>query len=100
MQFLQGFARKQKQAVPNYYHVAEGDIFLPGAGNAVFLPTTGLPPLQLIGHGIYAGPSPSPIQPQLVYANQTAPVSGIGGVVAGQLINQPLQVPDTTNGSE
>jgi hypothetical protein len=81
-------------------------IFYPvGAGNAVYEPAPPIVPAMLpiviiSGHGILAGCAPSPTQPPQVYANKTAFIAGIGGVLAGQIFGQPLQVPETTNGSQ
>lgn len=109
MQFLQRGNAARSQVVPGFYHLHPGYVFLPGAGNAVFEPTFQLPIIQLIGSGIYAGPAPGLVhqrpllmvtQNPQVAIGQAVPVAGIGGVIAGQWINQPLNVPDTTNGSQ
>lgn len=109
LDFLKPINRPRTATVPGLYHTHAGDIFLPGAGNAVFEPLFQLPSIQLIGSAIYAGPVNQPgvtrryfqtIQPPQVFINKTAPIAGVGGVIAGQLIHQPLSVPDTSNGSE
>lgn len=85
------------------YHSAP---FYPvGAGDAVYEPALPvipamLPIVQLVGNGILHGNAPNPYQGSQVYANQTGFVAGIGGVLAGQIFNQPLNVPETTNGSQ
>jgi hypothetical protein len=101
MQYTHPATRPRSQIVPGLYHYHSGDVFLPGAGNAAFEPAFQLPVIQLIGYGIYAGPAPSPIQraPQ-IYVSHAATVAGLGGVIAGQFVTQPLNVPDTSNGSQ
>lgn len=91
--------RPRAAAVPGLYHVHHGDVFLPGAGNVVFEPKFALPPIQLIGAGIYAGALRVTQGPQIrtTYATTTA---GLGGLVAGQIITQPLNTPEVGNGSE
>lgn len=81
-------------------------VFYPvGAGNAVYEPAypivpAMLPVVNISGNGILAGRAPNPNQPPQVYANQASFVAGIGGVLAGQIFGQPLQIPETTNGSQ
>lgn len=81
-------------------------IFYPvGAGNAVYEPAYPIVPAMLpivviSGRGILAGAPPNPNQPPQLYASKTAMVAGMGGVMAGQIYGQPLQIPDTTNGSQ
>ncbi len=81
-------------------------VFYPvGAEDAVYRPAypvvpAMLPMVQLIGAGVYAGNAPSPIFGPQVYALQTAYVAGVGGPLAGQTIHQPMNVPETTNGSQ
>jgi hypothetical protein len=91
--------RTRFTTVPGLYHVHQGDVFLPGAGDKVFQPAFALPVIFYVGHGIPAG-SLSPIQRPQSFVTQVARVAGIGGVMAGQWINQPLNIPDTTNGSQ
>jgi hypothetical protein len=83
----------------------QGDIWTGGAESAAYHPAypviaAMLPPVNLIGNAIYAGPAPSTRQGAQVYVNQASKVAGIGGVVNGQMINQPLNIPETTNGSQ
>jgi hypothetical protein len=88
---------------PYQFHRA---VFYPvGAGDAVYEPAPPifpamLPIVNISGNGILAGAAPNPNQLPQVYANKTALVSGIGGVMAGQIFGQPLAVPETTNGSQ
>lgn len=102
MFFSHPATRQRSAVVPGLYHVHHGDVFLPGAGNIVFEPLFSLPLIQLIGAATYAGPAPDPLQrtPQ-IFVSQSATVAGIGGMVAGQFMTQPLNVPfDTTNGTQ
>lgn len=91
--------RQRFTTVPGLYQTHHGDVFLPGAGNVVFEPAFALPVIYYVGHGIPAG-SLSPIQHPQVYVTQVAKVAGIGGVQAGQMYTQPLNVPDVGNGGE
>lgn len=88
------------KVVPGLYHFGFGDVFFPGAGNAVFEPAFTLPPIQLIGAAIYAGAAPNPLQraPQ-IFVSQAATVAGLGGVQAGQFVFAPLNVPDDGDGN-
>lgn len=91
-------------SAPYQFHRA---VFYPvGAGDAVYEPAPPvfpamLPIVNISGNGILAGHAPNPHQalPQ-VYANKASFLSGIGGVLAGQIFGQPLMVPETTNGSQ
>lgn len=76
-----------------------------GAEDAVYEPAPPVvarmtPAVNFSGAGVLYGHAPNPIQGPQVYANQTTYISGIGGPLAGQLITQPLNVPETTNGSQ
>jgi hypothetical protein len=91
--------RQRFTTVPGLYQTHHGDVFLPGAGNVVFEPAFGLPPIYYAAYGIPAG-SLRPIQPPQVYVTQVARVAGIGGVQAGQWVHMGLNTPETTNGSQ
>jgi hypothetical protein len=93
-------SRQRGYVVPGFYHTHHGDVFLPGAGNVVFEPAFQLPFIQLIGAAIYAGPAPRSIGRPQVFSVQAVPLAGIGGQVAGQFVTQPLNVPETSNGSQ
>jgi hypothetical protein len=103
---LFSFANLRKRFNPTPtadYH--RGDVFLPGAENAVYEPAypivpAMLPALSITGTGVFCGRAPNPQQLPQVWANQTAFISGVGGPLSGGLYNQPLQVPETTNGSQ
>jgi hypothetical protein len=93
-------SRTRFTTVPGLYRTHHGDVFLPGAGNVVFEPAFALPVIYYVGHGVPPAATLSPIQRPQVFVSQVAKVAGIGGVMAGQWINQPLNVPETTNGSQ
>ena len=99
--FTHPSSRAQGATVPGFYHYHYGDVFLPGSQNVVFQPAFTLPMIQLIGAAIYAGPAPNPRQrsPQ-IFVTQAAPIAGLGGMISGQFVTQPLNIPDTTNGSQ
>ncbi len=101
MFFSHPASRQRSPVVPGLYNYHSGDVFLPGAGNAAFEPAFALPVIQLIGYGIYAGKAPNPLQraPQ-IFVSHAARVAGLGGVISGQFVTQPLNVPDTSNGSQ
>jgi hypothetical protein len=86
--------------VQGLYHYHSGEVFLPGAGNAAFEPRFAYPVVNVFGRGIIAGNPPSTRQSAQVYVTQATRVSGIGGVLVGQMIHQPLNVPDTTLGEQ
>lgn len=92
--------RERVTTAPGLYHVHHGDVFLPGAGNIVFEPRFALPIIYAIGHGIPPRYVLRFTQNPQIMVSQAATVAGIGGLTAGQFINQPLNVPTTTNGSE
>jgi hypothetical protein len=76
-----------------------------GAENQVYEPAPPvfaamLPVVFYAANGIPAGHAPIPTQLQQVYANQAAQISGVGGPLAGTIIGAPLNIPETTNGSQ
>jgi hypothetical protein len=76
-----------------------------GAMNASYEPAPPvvpamLPVVNFSGNGAYYAHAPNPIFGPQLYSNQTGYVSGIGGVLSGQFLSQPLNVPETTNGSQ
>lgn len=99
--FTHAAVRPRRDTVPGLYYMHHGDVFLPGAGNIVFEPKFALPVIQLIGAAIYAGHTPFATQraPQVI-AMQAAPVAGLGGLISGQFLTQPLNVSETTNGTQ
>lgn len=92
--------RPRVKTVPGLYTLHQGDVFLPGAGSAVFEPAFGLPAIQLIGNAIYAARSLNPLQPPQVRTTLTTTTAGLGGLVAGQLIGAPLFTPEGGNGNQ
>jgi hypothetical protein len=85
------------------YHPA---VFYPvGSENQVYEPAAPvfpamLPPVNLIGNAILSNHTPNPLQLPQLYANQTAFVAGVAGPLAGQMVTGPLNIPETTNGSQ
>jgi len=80
-----------------------GDVFLPGAGNWVYEPTTERVPLQTIwGNGflVHWACYFKPLQPPQVYASQTVVQNGLGGLMAGQYVGQPLLYDSGVNALE
>lgn len=93
---------KHPETPTSQYH--QGDIWSNGALSKVYEPAPPvfaamLPVVNIIGHGIYAGQLYVWQGPQ-VRVSQAAFVAGIGGVVGGTVIQQPLNVPETTNGTQ
>jgi hypothetical protein len=94
--------RVAAHATAQYYRAP----FYPvGAGDAVYEPAYPAvarmtPAVNFSGAGVLYAHTPSPYQGPQVYTNQTSYIAGIGGPLAGQFINQPLNVPETTNGSQ
>ena len=102
--WLPRFLRPRVESTPVTQHY-RSPFYPVGAEDAVYEPRYPALPrmtslVNLSGAGILYAHTPSPIQGPQLYAAQTAYVSGIGGPLAGQFINQPLNVPDTTNGSQ
>jgi hypothetical protein len=62
----------------------------PGAMNYAFVPNMTLPALGLGGSASLCVSSYSVLQHPQVVSNITVPTNGYGGLVAGQLIGQPL----------
>jgi hypothetical protein len=103
--WLPSILRPRVQTSPvAQYHRAP---FYPvGAEDAVYEPAAPVVPamtagmVNISGNGVLYAHTPTPIWGPQVYANQTAYVAGVGGPLAGQFIGQPLNVPETTNGSQ
>lgn len=82
------------------YNLAEGDVFLPGTGNFYIDPTHETPLFTVWGHAFLRRPnSIMAFQPPQMFSHQMSSLYGIGGVVAGQIINQPLSVNQETGAS-
>lgn len=76
-----------------FYQFHEGDLFTPGAMLYAFQPTTELTPLNTTwGRAFLRTPNTFSVyqHPQLA-TEATVKINGIGGLVAGQLIHQPLE---------
>ena len=74
------------------YTLHEGDLFLPGTGNWALDPSYDGPLMTVWGHGFLRSPNwPLAIAqaPQVVTYPASA-LYGVGGQIAGQLVNQPL----------
>jgi len=77
------------------YHFHIGDLFTPGTGNYVLDPKYETPLNTIWGFGFLRVPNTfRPVEEAPLVAGIAVPVSGIGGVVAGQIITQPLSVPE------
>lgn len=73
------------------YNFFEGDLFTPGTGNFVMDPSHETPLFTDWGRAFLRRPnSIMALQPAQVFMNQMSPLFGVGGVVPGQLITQPL----------
>jgi hypothetical protein len=72
------------------YH--EGDVFFPGAQNYVYEPTLERTAIQgMWGRAFLRTPNTfNPFQHPQVYSHPNVKTNGIGGLVAGQLVGQPL----------
>lgn len=85
------------------YHM--GEVFLPGAQAAVYEPAPPVIPamtpiVNFSGAGILCGAAPSTRQGPQVYAFAANTLAGVGGLQAGTIGQQPLNVPETTNGTQ
>lgn len=73
------------------YQFHETALFTPGTGNWAFNPSNDSPVNTAWGHAFLRLPNGfNPIQSPQVYTAAASTMNGIGGQVAGQLINQPL----------
>lgn len=73
------------------YHFYQTDLFTPGTGNWAMDPSHETPVATDWGHGFLRRPNTFMcVGPSQVFAHQAAPMIGVGGVVPGQLWNQPL----------
>lgn len=77
------------------YHL--GIRFDPGAMAEAFEPLFGLPLVSFRGSGRVAG-ALRPLQPPQVWFTQQQGIQGLGGLVAGQVILQPLINPSDFEG--
>lgn len=83
--------------VSNYH---EGALFSPGTGNFVF--ESGFEnPLQTVwGRGFIRNPNTFKVtQPPQLYSNPQLQQNGLGGLMAGQIIGQPLLLTNENGGT-
>lgn len=86
---------KQSGGLPSYRRGPQYD--MSGAANFVFEQESTLPAFALKGPSGLSVKAMEvlhafrPLQQPQVYISKTAPVAGLGGLQAGQLISQPLQ---------
>jgi hypothetical protein len=83
------------------YLFHEGDLFTPGTGNYVYDPTFELPMKTLWGGSTNQAFLRTPnvwkvLQPPQVFSQPTVKTSGIGGLVAGTVVMQPLESEEGT----
>lgn len=78
------------------YHMHEGDIFEPGTGNWVLDPYQEVPVNTLWGHAFLIRPNTWPAYASGVQAYNQSNVQpqGLGGIIAGQYVSQPLSPPE------
>lgn len=89
-----GSARDREGGPYNFF---EGDLFTPGTGNWVMDPSHETPLFTDWGRAFLRRPnSIMAFQEPQVFANQMAPLFGIGGQIPGQLITQPLSMNQET----
>lgn len=69
----------------------------PGSMSLAFLARFFDPIFHAKGNGVHVNNPlrPMPLQSPQVYVTKTAPVSGVGGLVAGQIVGQPLIDPNS-----
>ena len=78
------------------YHYHEGDLFTPGTENYVFDYPFEFPLQTIWGIAFLRRPNVfNPLQPNQVYSNPNVVINGIGGLIAGQLVTQPIETDGT-----
>lgn len=81
------------------YHMHEGDLFTPGTGNWVLDPSQETALQTVWGHAFLRVPNVfNPIHPQIVFSDPTVVTNGLAGLIAGQMVMQPLIVPAPEQG--
>jgi hypothetical protein len=70
---------------PTYYPT-------PGTGNYAFAPNMTLPALGIVGPGRATMAQMGIMQPVQAMSYPAIPTSGLGGLMAGQFVGQPLTV--------
>lgn len=85
--------------IPGGYSYHEGDLFTPGAMNYVFEPNTELPLMTIWGFGLlYPSGNFDPRQPAPPVSQNTIVNNGVGGLVAGTMVLQPLSMQGNEQG--
>lgn len=102
--WMPSFLRPRVQASPGV-QMHRAPFYPVGAMDVVYEPAPPvvpamLPMVNFSGNGVLYPHSPNPIFGPQVVALQTAFVAGVGGPLAGAIYHQPLNVPETTNGSQ
>jgi hypothetical protein len=81
------------------YAFHEGDLFTPGTGNWVMDASYETPVNTVWGHAFLRTPNTfNPLQHPQVMAQPTVSLQGVGGLIAGQMIMQPLREPAPEQG--
>lgn len=75
------------------YQYHQGAVLTPGTQNLVFEPAFQLPTFR-VAQGVAYTRFIRPLQPPQIWQTQAVAVVGIGGIVAGQIATQQLQLPD------
>ena len=76
----------------NFYTMHEGDLFTPGTGNWVLDPSLESQLATMWGHAFLRRPNTfNPVQPPQVMAQPNVVTVGVGALVGGQFVLQPLQ---------
>lgn len=74
----------------NPYSFKKTEYANPGTGNFAFVPNSTLPLHSLIGAATQVQSQIRVAAPQQFFVMPSVPMDGYGGLVAGQLISQPL----------
>lgn len=78
------------------YQFHQGAVLTPGTQNLVFEPAFELPTFA-VAQGVKYTPFFAPLQPPQIWQSKAVGVNGLGGIVAGQMALQSLQLPDNDN---
>lgn len=96
------FQRKSKMpttavAEQYFYHFQQTRQLTAGAMAYAFVPTRLLPPVPMVAGNLFRGLAPLPPAPYVV--QRAGVTNGLGGIVAGQMVLQPLSVPPNSGGN-
>ena len=85
---------QQLSAIQGFYRFHEGDIFLPGPPAFAMDPSHDGPLMTVWGHAFLVRANAfRPIAyGQVAYTAPVQPLIGVGGLISGQLVTQPLTV--------